>query len=66
MLADVAPLGFVDGAEAANAMLERARVAAIPGSAFYDSNRGDKLVRFCFAKDMAALEEAARRMREFR
>lgn len=61
MLAEV-PDEFANGREAANALIERAGVASVPGSAFYASDRGDRLVRFCFAKDFAALEEAGRRL----
>jgi methionine transaminase len=37
-------------------------VAAIPLSVFYESKKDDKLVRFCFAKDDATLEQAAKRL----
>ena len=37
-------------------------VAAIPVSTFYADGKDLKLVRFCFAKDNATLEEAARRL----
>jgi aminotransferase len=65
MLAEVSPLGFGSGAEAAKALLEQSGVAAVPGSAFYASGGGDTLLRFCFAKDFDTLEEAARRLRSF-
>ncbi|MFV5699416.1 methionine aminotransferase [Flavobacterium sp. ZT3R17] len=37
-------------------------VAAIPISTFYDDGKDLKLIRFCFAKDNATLEEAAKRL----
>jgi methionine aminotransferase len=37
-------------------------VAAIPISTFYTDNKDLKLIRFCFAKDNATLEEAAKRL----
>jgi methionine aminotransferase len=37
-------------------------VAAIPISAFYGNGKDEKLIRFCFAKDNATLEEAAKRL----
>lgn len=37
-------------------------VAAIPISTFYDDGKDMKLIRFCFAKDNATLEEAAKRL----
>ncbi len=61
MLAGI-PEHFRDDREAADALLEQARVASVPGSAFYASGRGSRLLRFCFAKDFAALEEACRRI----
>ena len=65
MLAEVPPeLG--DDKESAAALLEGSGVASVPGSAFYASDRGKKLLRFCFAKDFDALEEACRRVRAFR
>ena len=64
MLAKI-PEGFADSREAAAALIEDAKVASVPGPSFYASDRGDKLLRFCFAKDFGALEEACRRLREF-
>ncbi len=37
-------------------------VAAIPISTFYSDGKDLKLIRFCFAKDNATLEEAAKRL----
>jgi aminotransferase len=66
MLADVSELGFTSDKEAANVLLEQARVASVPGSAFFESDRGNQMLRFCFAKDFDALEEACRRIAAFR
>lgn len=41
-------------------------VAVIPVSVFYSDFRDDKVVRFCFAKAEATLEEAARRLQRVR
>jgi aminotransferase len=65
MLAEI-PDGFADSREAAMALIEEAGVASVPGPSFYASDRGDRLLRFCFAKDFAALEEACRRLSAFR
>lgn len=65
MLADISGV-FRNDLEAANALLEQAGVASIPGSAFFVSDRGSKMLRFCFAKDFDALEEACRRLKAFR
>ena len=60
------PEEFRDDREAAQALLESARVASVPGSAFFASPMGKTMLRFCFAKDFAALEEACNRIRAFR
>jgi aminotransferase len=63
VLADCTALGFSTSREAAMHLLEKIGVASIPGSAFYRGKTGEKLLRFCFAKDDDALEEACRRLR---
>jgi len=65
MLAEI-PGDMKDGREAAQTLLNEARVASVPGAAFYASDRGNRLLRFCFAKDFDALEEACKRIRAFR
>ncbi|HLJ75595.1 MAG TPA: pyridoxal phosphate-dependent aminotransferase, partial [Thermoanaerobaculia bacterium] len=65
MLAGI-PDEFRNDKEAAQSLLEGARVASVPGSAFFVSDEGKRMLRFCFAKDFAALEEACRRIRAFR
>jgi aminotransferase len=37
-------------------------VAAVAGSAFYAKGRGENLLRFCFAKQDEALEDACVRL----
>jgi len=54
-----------DDKAAAQALLESTGVASVPGSAFFISPVGKQMLRFCFAKDFAALEEACRRLRRF-
>ncbi len=65
MLAEF-PASLGDDRDAATALLDRAGVASVPGSAFYASDRGKRLLRFCFAKDFDSLEEACSRIRTFR
>jgi len=65
MLAQI-PEEFRDDREAAQSLLDNARVASVPGTAFFVSEAGKKMLRFCFAKDFASLEEACRRLRAFR
>jgi aminotransferase len=62
MLADISS-DFADDREAASMLLESGGVASVPGSAFFQSDRGRSMVRFCFAKDFDSLEEACRRLR---
>ena len=65
MLAEI-PEGMSDSAEAARLLLEQAGVAAVPGTAFFSSETGKRMLRFCYAKDVASLEEACKRIRAFR
>jgi len=62
MLAEI-PAELSSANEAAAFLIEEARVASVPGPSFYASGGGDRLLRFCFAKDFGALEEACRRIR---
>ena len=66
VLADVSHWGFPTARQAAMNLLESAKVASIPGSAFYSGDDGDGLLRFCFAKDAEVLDEACRRIGGFR
>jgi len=65
MLAEI-PAGFRDSAEAAQALLEEARVASVPGTAFFESETGKRMLRFCYAKDFDALAEGCKRVAAFR
>ena len=66
VLADCSRLGFPTAREAAMHVLETVRVASVPGSAFYRGDGGEKLLRFCFAKDDSVLEDACRRLAALR
>jgi N-succinyldiaminopimelate aminotransferase len=62
-LADIRPLGFEDDVAFCRMLPEQAGVAAIPCSAFYFSNSPAKhLVRFAFCKKDETLQEALRRL----
>jgi aminotransferase len=65
MLAQI-PDDFRDDKEAANALLETMRVASVPGSAFFVSEAGKRMLRFCFAKDFDSLAEACKRISAFK
>jgi aminotransferase len=67
VLADAQRIPGSDGRERARRLLKDTGVAAVAGSAFFGTdadgrNRGEDLLRFCFAKKDAELEEAARRI----
>ena len=66
VLADCTRLGFSTSVQAAMHVLEKTQVASVAGSAFYRGAEGEKLLRFCFAKDDGVLEEACRRLAALR
>ena len=62
---DIRPLGYDDDVEFCLALPERAGVAAIPTSVFYDQRRdGRHLVRFAFCKTMPVIEAGLERLRK--
>lgn len=63
IMADHTPFGFEDDVAFCQHLTEHVGVAAIPPGAFYaDASQGKSLVRFCFCKQQATLDEAVRRM----
>jgi aminotransferase len=62
VLADTSRLRGTTSKERVLDLLERAGVAAVPGSAFYQGSGGEMLARFCYAKTDADLDEACRRL----
>jgi aminotransferase len=63
VLADAFRLPGSGSKEKAMHLLSRTGVASVPGAAFYQSEAGRNLVRFCFAKTDAELEDACDRLR---
>ncbi|MBK8252721.1 MAG: pyridoxal phosphate-dependent aminotransferase [Polyangiaceae bacterium] len=63
VLADIRKLGAPNAKAAAMMLLERTKIASVPGTSFYADPVGETLVRFCYAKEEDVLEEAARRLR---
>ena len=63
VLADIRRLGAKNAKAAAMMLLERTKIASVPGTSFYADPVGDTLTRFCFAKEDDVLQEAARRLR---
>jgi methionine aminotransferase len=62
-LADYGAISDLPDVEFARWLTIEHGVATIPISVFYREPPGAKLVRFCFAKENATLDEAARRLR---
>lgn len=62
VLADVSRIPGTTGKERAMHILRTTGVASVPGTAFFQGEKGNSMVRFCFAKDDAILDEAVRRL----
>ena len=63
VMTDVSGFGFADDVSFVRHMIEHVGVAAVPGSSFFqDAADGASIVRFCFCKRYATLEEAAHRL----
>ena len=63
ILTDTSSFGRGDAIAFNHWLISEIGVAAIPISGFYQSgNHGDNLLRFCFCKQWATIEEAGRRM----
>jgi aminotransferase len=58
VLADISALECESSKAAAMQLLEEYGVASVPGSAFFQSETGEQLVRFCFAQDDDVLDAA--------
>ncbi|MGO9337761.1 MAG: pyridoxal phosphate-dependent aminotransferase [Terracidiphilus sp.] len=63
VLADAGKLPGKTAAEKARNLLSVTGVASVAGSAFFRAGRGESLLRFCFAKKDADLDEACARLR---
>ncbi len=62
VLADVSRLPGETSKQRAMYLLSQARVAGVPGDAFFHGSGGTDLIRFCFAKTDEELEEACQRL----
>ncbi|WP_133552755.1 methionine aminotransferase [Algoriphagus boseongensis] len=62
-LASYGHLSKISDRELAEKMTKELRVACIPISVFYSDKKDDKIIRFCFAKEEAELEEALNRLK---
>ncbi|MBN8733971.1 MAG: aminotransferase class I/II-fold pyridoxal phosphate-dependent enzyme, partial [Acidobacteria bacterium] len=67
IMAGIGKFGFADDQRFALHMMEKAGVACVPGSSFFEDPRnGAGLVRFCFCKKYETLKEAGRRLLRLR
>lgn len=64
MLADYSEISDLNDLEFCKVLAQTHGVAAIPMSAFYESAPDQRLIRFCFAKQEATLDQAAERLRQ--
>jgi aminotransferase len=64
ILAHAKRLPGKDARERARYLMAKTGVAAVAGSAFFRPGRGEDLLRFCFAKQDAELDEACDRLRK--
>jgi aminotransferase len=64
VLADVSKIAGQTSKERAMNLLRETGVASVPGEAFYHDDAGETLVRFCFAKEDAIIDEACRRIEQ--
>ncbi|HEU4982437.1 MAG TPA: pyridoxal phosphate-dependent aminotransferase [Acidobacteriaceae bacterium] len=63
ILADASRIEGANAVEKSHTLLSRTGVASVAGSAFFRPGGGEDLLRFCFAKKDADLDEACRRLR---
>jgi len=67
VMTDISGFRFPNDVEFVRHLIEQIGVAAVPGSSFFaDARDGAQLVRFCFSKKCATLEEAGARLRRLR
>ena len=66
IMADIRNFGFVNDVTFVRHLIESVGIASVPGSSFFsDPTQGSNLIRFCFCKKYATLEEAGNRLRNF-
>jgi len=66
VIVDITPLGFDDDFSFCRMLPEKAGVAAIPCSCFWENrSRGRELVRFCFCKKDETLREGIQRLKKW-
>jgi aminotransferase len=66
VLADASRVEGATAPQKARNLLHATGVGAVAGSAFFEGGRGENLLRFCFAKQDADLDRAAKALRAFK
>jgi len=66
ILADATAIPGATAKQKARLLLADTGIASVAGSAFFSAGRGENLLRFCYAKKDAELEEACRRLDAYR
>ncbi len=66
ILADATTVPGTTAREKARNLLARSGVAAVAGTAFFTDGRGENLLRFCYAKKAAQLQDACQRLSSMR
>jgi len=64
VLADVTRLPGKTGRERAMYLLDKTRVAGVPGEAFFQGSEGSRFMRFCMAKTDEDLEQASQHIEQ--
>jgi aminotransferase len=64
ILSDASCLPGKTSKEKSMYLLEKTGVASVPGAAFYHDDSGENIIRFCFAKTDADLQNACERLRK--
>ncbi|MEQ1664565.1 MAG: pyridoxal phosphate-dependent aminotransferase [Bdellovibrionales bacterium] len=65
VLADITHFKMNDSKAFAMLLLEKAKIATIPGRAFFNSAKGDNYIRLCFGVNDRSLKEACQRIVKF-
>jgi aminotransferase len=64
VLADVSKIPGANSKEKSMWLLKNVGIGSVPGEAFYKGNNGNNYIRFCFAKDLTAIKEVCKRLRD--
>jgi aminotransferase len=66
VLADISKIKGTTSRDRALNFLSATHIASVPGCAFYHDDSGEALARFCFAKEDPVIDEACRRLENWK